>query len=81
MGNVAPAYFEYVGARLSGGHLPEWRGEGVDVLRGVLGGECEREVARWGEAGGLRTEVRSGEELFREALDVWNALVDVERSA
>lgn len=36
MANIMPAYFEYVAARLSGGHQPGWRRERLDVLRSVL---------------------------------------------
>ncbi|KAI0768001.1 hypothetical protein BD413DRAFT_614685 [Trametes elegans] len=42
MANIAPAYYEYAVARLSGGH--DWRRELLDVLRGVLRRECEAAV-------------------------------------
>ncbi|KAJ5447046.1 Aminoglycoside phosphotransferase [Penicillium cf. griseofulvum] len=36
-----PAYFEYVVARLSGGHQPDWRRELLDMLRSVLRWESD----------------------------------------
>lgn len=45
MANIMPAYFEYVEARLSGGHQPEWRKELLDVLRSVL--RCESDTKDW----------------------------------
>ncbi|KZT02651.1 uncharacterized protein LAESUDRAFT_744868 [Laetiporus sulphureus 93-53] len=51
---VAPTYFEYVAARLSGGHEPYWQSELLEVLGKVLEKECEEtkanveeEMARW----------------------------------
>ncbi|KAK1150160.1 hypothetical protein N8T08_000059 [Aspergillus melleus] len=41
MANIMRAYYEYVAARLSGGHRPEWRRELLDVLRSVLRCECD----------------------------------------
>ena len=41
MANIMPAYFEYVAARLSGGHQFAWRRELLDVLRSVLRCECD----------------------------------------
>ena len=78
MANVAPAYMEYTAARLLGGHDPEWRKELLEVLRGVLLRECEREVAMKGPGTNAKEEV---EKLFVETLATWNALVDVERPA
>ncbi|OJJ30562.1 hypothetical protein ASPWEDRAFT_46170 [Aspergillus wentii DTO 134E9] len=43
MANIMPAYYEYVAARLCGGHQPEWRRELLDVLRSVLRHECDEE--------------------------------------
>ncbi|TFK86483.1 hypothetical protein K466DRAFT_576349 [Polyporus arcularius HHB13444] len=51
---LLPAYFEYVAARLSSGHQPEWRVELLDVLRLVLRRECEGDaecVAGYGHVG------------------------------
>ncbi|KZT03197.1 uncharacterized protein LAESUDRAFT_738383 [Laetiporus sulphureus 93-53] len=52
--NVVPTYFEYVAARLSGGHRSYWRAEPLEVLEKVLERECgemmtnvEAELARW----------------------------------
>lgn len=67
--NVAPSYFEYVCARLSGGHLPGWRRVILDVLTDVLRRECEAE------------EGHSHWERYERALDEWRRMVDVERIA
>ncbi|KAK2855531.1 hypothetical protein FQN49_005098 [Arthroderma sp. PD_2] len=69
--NIMPAYFEYVDARLSGGHQPEWRVELLDVLRSVLRNECD--------AGNANTDER--EEAFNKTLAAWDAVVNVERFA
>ena len=69
MANIMPAYFEYVEARLSGGHQPEWRRELLDVLRSVLRCECDA------------VNVDEGEERYRKTLAAWDAVVDVERIA
>ncbi|KAL4246343.1 hypothetical protein ABKN59_009102 [Abortiporus biennis] len=52
--NVLPTYFEYVAARLSGGHDPYWRKALLEVLEGVLQKECketgdefQKELSRW----------------------------------
>lgn len=76
MANIMPAYFEYVQARLSGGHQPEWRRELLDVLRSVLRCEC-------GAAGqeDLDAVNVDGEERYRRTLAAWDAVVDVERIA
>ncbi|PGH05707.1 hypothetical protein AJ79_06723 [Helicocarpus griseus UAMH5409] len=65
MANMTPAYFEYVSARLSGGHQSEWKKELLDVLRAVLRCECGGE----------------GEERYKNTLAAWDAMVDVERIA
>lgn len=85
MANAMPAYFEYVAARLSGGHLPEWRRELLDVLREVLCRECG--VQHGGESSGegrAREGVEAdggGKEGYKRALAAWDAVVDVERIA
>ncbi|KAG9253459.1 aminoglycoside phosphotransferase [Emericellopsis atlantica] len=68
MANIMPAYFEYVAARLFGGHDPAWRKELLDVLRSVLRCECD---------------TRRREDLLRETTvtAAWDAVVDVERIA
>ncbi|KAL4913559.1 hypothetical protein BDW62DRAFT_192226 [Aspergillus aurantiobrunneus] len=76
MANIMPAYYEYVAARLSGGHQPEWRRELLDVLRSVLRCECGA------ERGDLHAvDVEEGEERYRRTLAAWDAVVDVERIA
>ncbi|KAK2880085.1 hypothetical protein FQN49_000599 [Arthroderma sp. PD_2] len=52
--NVVPCYFEYIAARLSEGHLPQWRKVLLGVLEKVLERECEEkgasyleELVRW----------------------------------
>ncbi|OAQ96968.1 hypothetical protein LLEC1_07524 [Akanthomyces lecanii] len=77
MANIMPAYFEYVAARLSGGHQPAWRKELLDVLRAVLRCECDT---------GLREDLPivnfdGGSDKYRRTLAAWNAIVDVERIA
>lgn len=77
MANIMPAYFEYVAARLSGGHQPEWRRELLDVLRSVLHCECysrPREDLN-------DVSVDEGEERYRKTLAAWDAVIDVERIA
>ncbi|TFY58374.1 hypothetical protein EVJ58_g6452 [Rhodofomes roseus] len=78
MANVMPAYFEYVLARLSGGHQAEWRKELLDVLKNVLRVEAQNRAAQQTsvEDGGS-----AGDEEYGRALKAWNRLVDVERSA
>ncbi|KAI1798366.1 hypothetical protein LXA43DRAFT_1070347 [Ganoderma leucocontextum] len=80
--NVMPAYFEYVAARLCGGHTPEWRKELLDVLRSVLRCECgiERRNDLKAEAPEA-ADVDGGEESYRRTLAAWDAIVDVERFA
>ena len=78
---VAPAYFEYAAACLSGGHQPEWRKELLEILREVLRIECEREVVRTDRATGSQLKERGINDLFKETLAAWNALVNVERPA
>lgn len=77
MANIMPAYFEYVAARLSGGHQPEWRRELLDVLRSVLRRECD---ARRREDLDL-ADVDEVEGRYRRTLAAWDAVVDVERIA
>ncbi|KAM3516593.1 hypothetical protein NHJ13051_009762 [Beauveria bassiana] len=77
MANIMPAYFEYVAARLSGGHQPAWRKELLDVLRSVLRCECKT---------GRREDLRvvnfdEGYDRYRRTLAAWDAVVDVERIA
>ncbi|GJE92827.1 aminoglycoside phosphotransferase family protein [Phanerochaete sordida] len=76
MANVMPAYYEYVAARLSGGHTPEWRRELLDVLRDVLRHECAQDLGK--ESGGGTGEGDGG---YREMLAAWDAIVDAERFA
>ncbi|KAL3478423.1 hypothetical protein BJX99DRAFT_224468 [Aspergillus californicus] len=68
MANIMPAYSEYVAARLTGGFLPEWRKEILDVLRSVLRCECDEDDD-------------GGEERYQKTLAAWDAVVDVERIA
>ncbi|KAJ5591591.1 uncharacterized protein N7459_001960 [Penicillium hispanicum] len=75
--NIMPAYFEYVAARLSGGHQPEWRRELLDVLRSVLRHECDA----WHREDLDPVNIDEGEERYRKTLAAWDALVDVERIA
>ncbi|OAA48783.1 Aminoglycoside phosphotransferase [Cordyceps fumosorosea ARSEF 2679] len=75
MANIAPAYFEYTMARLSGGHEPEWRKEVLDVLRAVLRSECDADERR----GDLGAE--SSDDRYSRTLAAWDAVVDVERFA
>ncbi|KAI0708706.1 hypothetical protein C8Q72DRAFT_871846 [Fomitopsis betulina] len=87
--NIMPAYFEYVAARLTGAHLPEWRKELLDVLRTVLRRECGvkcGEDAEDGESGegmlsGDVDHFEEAEEKYRKTLAAWDAMVDVERPA
>lgn len=74
MANVAPTYFEYVAARLAGGHLPEWRKVLLEVLQMVLRFECSGGDVKTEEAG-------ASEDRYRQALHQWKELVDVERVA
>ncbi|KAJ6779591.1 hypothetical protein PWT90_08507 [Aphanocladium album] len=77
MTNIMPAYFEYFGARLSGGHQPAWRKELLDVLRSVLRCECDN--------GGREdlpvVNFDEGNDQYRRTLAAWDAIVDVERIA
>lgn len=77
MANIMPAYFEYVAARLSGGHQPEWRRELLDVLRSVL--RCECDAGRQEDLDAVNVD--DGEERYRTTLAAWDAVVDVERIA
>ena len=82
MGNIAPAYMEYVHARLSGRHEPWWRPIILEVLRRVLLRECELEAAARGDAYWrpyLGTREQAAAYLFSTSLAAWKALVDVER--
>ena len=82
MANIMPAYFEYVQARLSGGHQPEWRREILDVLRRVLQRECVADsVEDLGTNEPKAANVDEGEEKYKRTLAAWNAMVDVERYA
>lgn len=78
MANVAPAYFEYTMARLSGGHDKRWRQVLLGVLREVLKIECEHEVAQYSWQSDIDTDPTK---IFAQCLDAWNTLVDVERVA
>jgi hypothetical protein len=78
---VAPAYYEYAAARLSGGHQPDWRTQLLDILLKVLRKECEREIAKRSQIFDSETTEERCAELFTETLAAWKALVDVERSA
>ncbi|KAI3114940.1 hypothetical protein CBS147333_2095 [Penicillium roqueforti] len=75
MANIMPAYYEYVAARLSGGHQPGWRRELLDVLRSVL--RCECDAGRQEDLDAVNVE--DGEERYRRTLAAWDAVVDVER--
>ncbi|KAI1831174.1 hypothetical protein DTO006G1_7530 [Penicillium roqueforti] len=77
MANIMPAYYEYVAARLSGGHQPGWRRELLDVLRSVL--RCECDAGRQEDLDAVNVE--DGEERYRRTLAAWDAVVDVERIA
>nr|POE89897.1 hypothetical protein CFP56_20366 [Quercus suber] len=77
--NIAPAYFEYAAASLTGGHQPEWRKELLEVLRAVLRVECEREVSQRDRS--LHAKEDESEELYKKTLAAYNAFVNVERSA
>ncbi|KAJ6188673.1 hypothetical protein N7519_003581 [Penicillium mononematosum] len=77
MANIMPAYFEYVAARLCGGHQPEWRRELLDVLRSVL--RCECDAGRQEDLDAVNVD--DGEERYRRTLAAWDAVVDVERIA
>lgn len=81
MANVAPAYFEYVDARLSGGHEPEWRIELLDILSRVLRIECTRAVGESAQDSGHQSATEQVKELFEATLAAWRALIDVERAA
>ena len=75
--NIMPAYYEYVEARLSGGHDPEWRMELLDVLRSVLRRECGTNIQ-----GKLKLDkFNEGQETYERNLAAWNAVTDVERIA
>ncbi|KAF2722483.1 hypothetical protein K431DRAFT_283897 [Polychaeton citri CBS 116435] len=72
LANVAPAYFEYAVARLSGGYQPEWRKELLEILREVLRIECKREVAHLGGAANSQLNLESrSKELYRDTLAAW----------
>jgi hypothetical protein len=71
MANFMPAYFEYVAARLSGGHQPGWRRELLDVLKSVLRHECDAHAINIDEK----------EKMYRKTLAAWDAVTDVERIA
>lgn len=75
--NIMPAYFEYVAARLSGGHKPAWRKELLDVLRSVL--RCECKTMRWGDIGA--NDSNGGRDNYSDTLAAWDAIVNVERIA
>ncbi|KAJ5542963.1 hypothetical protein N7461_008966 [Penicillium sp. DV-2018c] len=75
--NIMPAYFEYIAARLSGGHQPGWRRELLDVLRAVL--RCECDAGRQEDLAAVNVDDR--EERYRRTLAAWDAVVDVERIA
>ncbi|KAJ5895554.1 hypothetical protein N7495_007245 [Penicillium taxi] len=77
MANIMPAYYEYVAARLCGGHEPEWRRELLDVLRSVLRHECDTRRREDLDA----VDIDKGEERYRRTLAAWDAVVDVERIA
>ncbi|THX25597.1 hypothetical protein D6C90_01283 [Aureobasidium pullulans] len=79
LANIAPAYFEYVAARLGGGHDPPWRKVLLEVLRQVLRIECDRAVGRTDTKQDLA--VSRSEDLFMGSMAAWNSLVDVERFA
>ncbi|CAD0087968.1 unnamed protein product [Aureobasidium vineae] len=79
LANVAPAYFEYAVARLSGGHDPSWRKVLLEVLRQVLRIECDRALYETDPKGDFT--VSEKEDLFADAMAAWNSLVNVERSA
>jgi len=75
MANIMPAYFEYVAARLSGGHDPAWRKELLDVLGSVLRCECDN-----GPREDMRVENFDEEyDSYTRTLAAWDAVVDVER--
>ncbi|RDX53215.1 hypothetical protein OH76DRAFT_1399846 [Lentinus brumalis] len=75
-----PAYFDYVAARLSSGHQPEWRVELLDVLRLVLRRECEGDAECAVGYGHVGSEVEAGE-MYKRTTAAWDAVVDVERCA
>ncbi|KAI0731870.1 hypothetical protein C8Q72DRAFT_958852 [Fomitopsis betulina] len=75
--NIMPAYYEYVAARLTEAHLPEWRKELLDVLRMVLRRECGVKCGEVGEAGELSEDADSP----LMTLAAWDAMVEVERPA
>jgi hypothetical protein len=77
MANIMPAYFEYVAARLSGGHQPEWRRELLDVLRSVLRLESDARCREDLDA----VNVDEREKGYRRTMAAWDAVVDVERIA
>ncbi|KEQ88678.1 hypothetical protein M438DRAFT_402509 [Aureobasidium pullulans EXF-150] len=79
LANIAPAYFEYVAARLGGGHDPPWRKVLLEVLRQVLRIECDCAVGRTDTKQDLA--VSRSEDLFMGSMAAWNSLVDVERFA
>ncbi|KAF3491892.1 uncharacterized protein GIQ15_01409 [Arthroderma uncinatum] len=67
--NIMPAYFDYVNARLSGGHDPGWRVELLDIMRSVLRRECNA------------VNADKGEELYNKTLAAWDEIVKIERFA
>lgn len=77
MANIMPAYFEYVAARLSGGHQPAWRKELLDVLRSVL--RCECDTGRREDLPVVNFD--EGYDRYSRTLAAWDAMVDVERIA
>ncbi|CAD0115412.1 unnamed protein product [Aureobasidium uvarum] len=79
LANVAPAYFEYALARLSGGHDPPWRKVLLEVLRQVSRIECDRALSETDP----KRDFTAGEkeDVFNDAMAAWNSLVNVERSA
>ncbi|EGX93826.1 Aminoglycoside phosphotransferase [Cordyceps militaris CM01] len=77
MANIMPAYFEYVAARLSGGHQPAWRKELLDVLRSVL--RCECDTGCQGDVGAANLDQEY--DVYGRTLAAWDAVVDVERIA
>lgn len=84
--NIMPAYFEYVAARLTGGHEPEWRRELLEVLRTVLRRECEATCGEDGDLGSgappCDTAVADAVEArYMKTMAAWDAIVDVERFA
>ena len=77
MANIMPAYFEYVMARLYGGHNSEWRKDLLDVLRSVLRYECDSRLHDDLNSVKVSEEHNS----YERTLAAWNAVTDVERVA